>query len=48
MLASPVNGEFRYVYGAFCLLPLLIVYPYIVKINKANPRKERKWENEKN
>ncbi len=48
MLASPVNGEFRYVYGAFCLLPLLIVYPYIVKVPKDDIRKERKKKNEKN
>ena len=35
MLASPVSGEFRYVYGAFCSLPLLILYPFILKNKKA-------------
>lgn len=29
MIASPVFGEFRYVYGAFTCLPLLMLCPYI-------------------
>ena len=29
MIASPVYAEFRYVYSAFMLLPLFIIYPYI-------------------
>lgn len=29
MLASPVFAEFRYVYGAFTCLPLLILMPYL-------------------
>lgn len=29
LIASPVFGEFRYVYGAFATLPLLMVYPYL-------------------
>ena len=33
LLASPVFGEFRYVYGAFTTLPLLMVFPYL-KIKK--------------
>lgn len=31
MLASPVIGEFRYVYGAYTCLPLLLLVPYINK-----------------
>ena len=29
MIASPVFAEFRYVYGAFTCLPLLMLIPYI-------------------
>jgi len=29
MAASPVYAEFRYVYGAFTCLPLLMLIPYI-------------------
>ena len=29
ILASPVFGEFRYVYGAFTSLPLLMIFPYL-------------------
>jgi len=31
MLASPVFGEFRYIYGAVTTMPLLIVAPYLIK-----------------
>lgn len=34
MIASPVYAEFRYVYGAFTCLPLLMLIPYI-KFTKA-------------
>ena len=30
MIASPVFAEFRYVYGAFTCLPLLIIFPYLL------------------
>ena len=33
LIASPVYAEFRYVYGAFTCLPLLMIYPFM-KINK--------------
>ncbi len=37
MVASPVYAEFRYVYGAFTCLPLLMLIPYIkLKSNKSN------------
>ena len=29
LIASPVYAEFRYVYGAFTCLPLLLVYPFM-------------------
>lgn len=29
LVASPVFGEFRYVYNAFAILPLLMVFPYL-------------------
>lgn len=29
LIASPVFGEFRYVYGAFTSLPIFMVYPYL-------------------
>lgn len=35
MIASPVYGEFRYVYSAFTCLPLLMLFPYFnIKVNK--------------
>lgn len=34
MVASPVFAEFRYVYGAFTCLPLLVLFPYINFENK--------------
>ena len=34
MLASPVFGEFRYVYGAFTCLPILIIIPYLFSKKK--------------
>lgn len=37
MLASPVYGEFRYVYGFYTCLPLLCLIPYLFKkINSKN------------
>ena len=30
MIASPVFGEFRYVYGAYTCLPLLMLCPYLL------------------
>lgn len=33
ILAAPVYAEFRYVYGAFVTLPLLVIFPYL-KIKK--------------
>lgn len=36
MVASPVFGEFRYVYGAYTCLPLLILCPYIIFKNHPN------------
>ena len=35
MIASPVYGEYRYVYGMFTCLPLLFLLPYI-ELNKKN------------
>ena len=47
MLASPVFGEFRYVYGAFTCLPLLMVAPYLnFETNKVES-KEIEKENER-
>lgn len=31
IIATPVYAEYRYIYGAFTSLPLLIVYPYLKK-----------------
>ena len=33
MIATPVYAEFRYIFGAYCCLPLLMLYSYI-KIKK--------------
>ena len=40
MLASPVWGEFRYVFSAFTLLPLLLSIPY-TNINIVNNKKSK-------
>ena len=31
MIATPVYAEFRYIYGAFTVFPLLLIYPYLKK-----------------
>lgn len=36
MLASPVNGEFRYVFSAFTTLPLYAIIPFIKKESVTN------------
>lgn len=35
LVASPVYAEFRYVYGAFTCLPLLMIMPYLKLMKKA-------------
>ena len=31
MIASPVSGEYRYIYGLFTTIPVLVIYPYLKK-----------------
>lgn len=36
MIASPVFAEYRYVYGAFTTLPILLLLPYIIRKEEKN------------
>ena len=48
MLASPVYAEYRYVYGLFTSLPIIVLLPYIIKskkYKKINSNTKRKKHN---
>ena len=39
MIASPVYAEYRYVYGLFTSLPIIVLIPFIINFSKKKQKK---------